>query len=132
MLEALRTFNFLLICSKLEELHKAATSVNLNDDPQVTDYISQEFRKIGLDSVKIEEHSVVVAYPDSRNPNRLEFLSGNGTVTKTVSLQGRRLIPGGRGANSSNIHDRVPPFAAFSPSGFAEVQYNMLIHCNMV
>ena len=96
--------------------------MDLNDDPHLADFISQEFRKFGLDSVKIEEHSVVVTYPDSNNPNRLEFLNGNGTVTKTVTV-GRQPVPGGRGANSSNIPDRLPPFAAFSPSGIAEVQY---------
>ena len=95
-------------------------STHFYDDPRSADFISQEFRKFGLDSVTIEEHSVVVTYPDSKNPNRLEFLSDNGTVTETITVE-RRNITDGKGADSSNVPDRFPPFAAFSPSGIAEV-----------
>ena len=105
---------------KLEELQKNALSLGIYDNPQSADFVAGEFRKFGFDTVRIEEHSVVVTYPDSRNPNRLEFLGKNGTVSKTVTAESQKVL-NEKGDNSTKQDVGLPPFAAFSPSGIAEV-----------
>ena len=103
----------------MADLRKEA-SPNFLEESRSDDFVAKEFKKIGLDDVKIEEHSVVVTYPDPRNPSRLELVDFNSSVTEKIAAGDKNILKS-RGDNSNRAGTRVLPFAAFTPSGVAEV-----------
>ena len=93
---------------KLKEFHSEESSA---------EFIAKEFKKFGLERVKIEEHSIVVTYPDPARPNRLEVLDDkNSTVYNITNVENRD-----EAKRSKQNEEELTPLMPSISSGAVEV-----------
>ena len=99
---------FSIFSRKLKEVHSEESSA---------EFVANEFKKFGLERVKIEEHSIVVTYPDPARPNRLEVLDEkNSTVYNITNVENRDETK----RSKQNVEELTPLMPSIS-SGAVEV-----------
>ena len=82
-------------------------------------------KKFGLDRVTIEEHSIVVTYPDPHKSNRLEVLNQNGSAIYNVTFGGKKVSTEREDSKKSDELE-IRPLTTFSRSGVVEVMNNCI------
>ncbi|KAL5004027.1 hypothetical protein ScPMuIL_017483 [Solemya velum] len=94
---------------------------NTHWDKTVVNHIRSEFNKFGLDKVDIQNHNIVVTYPDPERPNHLEIINSSGNVELNVSLgsiERDQDQPVFQSPQNDSMTNRVLyPYVAFSPPG---------------
>ncbi|XP_064617073.1 LOW QUALITY PROTEIN: N-acetylated-alpha-linked acidic dipeptidase 2-like [Liolophura sinensis] len=101
---------------KIKEYHKFLTNkprlTATDGEFEAVDYIVAQMSSHGLDSVKVKSYDVLMSYPNSSNPNKVQVLSGG-----TVLFQSQPYEKGLSGEDNSKI---VPPYNSFAPAGQAQ------------
>ncbi|KAK3585560.1 hypothetical protein CHS0354_022970 [Potamilus streckersoni] len=77
-------------------------------------HIAQQWRDHGLDKVEVTPYEVLLSYPNTTNPNRVEIVLNNGTAIFTSAFVEKPLDPDG------NQSDIIPPYNSFAPAGIVE------------
>ena len=89
-----------------EKPHLAGTPADYTQAKELEEF----WKDLGLKSW-VTPYDVLLSYPDSDNPNRIELQDGSGDEIYTTQIQERILRP------EQNQSDVVPPFSAFSATG---------------
>ncbi|KAL3213919.1 hypothetical protein MRX96_007322 [Rhipicephalus microplus] len=101
-----RTLRFLS-----EKPHLSGTKYS---EETIVDFIADEFRKNGLDTVEKVPYRVLHQYPDPNNPNKVQLVDANGKVLEEAKLT-EDLVPG------DNVDGLVPGYLSYARPGTVEV-----------
>ncbi|KAK3578650.1 hypothetical protein CHS0354_002952 [Potamilus streckersoni] len=81
---------------------------------ELVQHIAQQWKDNGLDKVEVTPYEVLMSYPNTTNPNRVEIVVDNGDAVFTSAFVEKPLDADG------NQSDIIPPYNAFTPAGIAE------------
>ncbi|KAK3585558.1 hypothetical protein CHS0354_022968 [Potamilus streckersoni] len=76
--------------------------------------ISRQWRDNGLDKVIVTPYDVLMSYPNTSDPNKVEIVTSSGITFFTSAFFEKPLDEDG------NQSDIIPPYNSFSPAGIAE------------
>nr|XP_037274099.1 N-acetylated-alpha-linked acidic dipeptidase 2-like [Rhipicephalus microplus] len=100
-----RTLRFLS-----EKPHLSGTKYS---EETIVDFIADEFRKNGLDTVEKVPYRVLHQYPDPNNPNKVQLVDANGKVLEEAKLI-EDPVPG------DNVDGLVPGYLSYARPGTVE------------
>ncbi|KAL3881667.1 hypothetical protein ACJMK2_028077 [Sinanodonta woodiana] len=77
-------------------------------------HIAQQWRDHGLDKVEVTPYEVLLSYPNTTDPNKVQIVLDNGTAVFTSTFVEKPLDPDG------NQTDIIPPYNSFAPAGIVQ------------
>ncbi|KAL3881663.1 hypothetical protein ACJMK2_028073 [Sinanodonta woodiana] len=77
-------------------------------------HIAQQWRDHGLDKVEITPYEVLMSYPNTTNPNRVEIVMTDGVPVFTSAFVEKALDEDGKQS------DIIPPYNSWAPAGVVE------------
>lgn len=120
-MESSCVFDYPVIRQLTSVPHLAGT----DQDFQQADWVRQKFVEYGMDQVDVVPYSVLLSYPNMKEPNKVYLLDANRRVRFFTSGRQKPLFSP---EESSSLI--TPDFNAYSGTGIAEV--DCLIHLNFL
>ncbi|KAL1435003.1 hypothetical protein MTO96_001555 [Rhipicephalus appendiculatus] len=93
-----------------EKPHQSGTK---RSEETIADFIANEFRKHGLDTVEKVPYQVLYQYPDPNNPNKVQLVDAKGKVLEEAKLS-EDPVPG------DNMDGVVPGYLSYARPGTVE------------
>ena len=99
-----------------DNLRLYASSPRMSGTPggnELVQILEQSWKQAGIDSVKVTPYDVLMSYPNSTNPNKIQLISGNKVIFESAPAE----KPLDADSNKTTI---VLPFNSFASAGVAE------------
>ncbi|KAK8789182.1 hypothetical protein V5799_021038 [Amblyomma americanum] len=84
-------------------------------ETNIVDFIADEFRKHGLDTVEKVPYRILHQYPDEKNPNKVQLVDAKGKVLQEAKLQ-EDPVPG------DDTNSMVPGYLSYARPGTVEAE----------
>lgn len=92
-------------------------------DQELVGQIVEHFKRHNLDKVVVKNYSVLLSFPDDKNPNYIEVVQTNNSSDKKKRVVFSSL--------TSTNETKDAPFAAYSPSGDVTVSFSSFKHFHL-